>query len=70
MTTNEKSKIKALFIFPPTWSTFSISTGIPQIMGYLIKNGYKNVEALDLNIKFYQYFLEKSKLKKNLKIKQ
>ena len=63
MTTNQEKKIKALFIFPPTWSTFSISTGIPQIMGYLIQNGYEDVEALDLNIKFYQYFCEKSRLK-------
>lgn len=63
MTTDREKKVKALFIFPPTWSTFSISTGIPQIMGYLIQNGYEDVEALDLNIKFYQYFCEKSRLK-------
>lgn len=66
MTTNKEKKIKALFIFPPTWSTFSISTGIPQIMGYLIQNGYEDVEALDLNIKFHRYYYKKSRLKKLL----
>lgn len=64
MTTNKEKKIKALFIFPPTWNTFSISTGIPQIMGYLSQNGYKNFEALDLNIKFHHFFYKKSRLKK------
>lgn len=54
--------MKALFIFPPTWTTYSISTGIPQIMGYLSKRGYTDVEALDLNIKFFRFFYNKSKL--------
>lgn len=56
--------VKALFIFPPPWTTYSISTGIPQIMGFLEKNGYSNIEALDLNIKFFQYFYKKDKLQK------
>lgn len=56
--------IKALFIFPPLWVTNSISAGIPQIMGFLEKNGYTNIEALDLNIKFFQYFYKKEKLEK------
>lgn len=58
--------VKALFIFPPIWTTTSISTGIPQIMGFLEKKGYKNVEALDLNIKFFHYFYKKDKLFKLL----
>lgn len=56
--------VKALFIFPPLWTTHSISTGIPQIMGFLEKRGYNNIEALDLNIKFFQYFYKKEKLQK------
>lgn len=59
--------MKALFIFPPLWTTSSISTGIPQIMGYLEKNGYKDVEALDLNIKVFNFFYkDKNKLIKVL----
>ena len=64
MTTNKEKKIKALFIFPPTWSTSSVSTGIPQILGYLKQSGYKDIEALDLNIKWHQYFYKKSRQKK------
>lgn len=56
--------IKALFIFPPLWTTMSVSTGIPQIMGFLEKHGYNNIEALDLNIKFFQYYYKKEKLQK------
>lgn len=56
--------MKALFIFPPLWRTYSISTGIPQIMGFLEKHGYNNIEALDLNIKFFQYYCKKEKLQK------
>lgn len=52
-------KLKALFIFPPLWSCYSPSTGIPQIMGYLEKYDY-NVTAIDVNIKFF-YFLIKNK---------
>ena len=38
-------------------------TGIPQIMGHLRKNGYKGVEALDLNIKIFNFFYnDKNKL--------
>ena len=46
--------MKALFIFPPFYSQFSISCGIPQILSYL-KGGNYDVKALDLNIKFYNY---------------
>lgn len=56
--------MKALFIFPPLWCTYSISTGIPPIMGFLEKHGYSNIEALDLNIKFFQYYCKKEKLQK------
>jgi len=46
--------MKALFIFPPLYSQFSISCGIPQILSYLKTKNY-DVKALDLNIKFYNY---------------
>ena len=46
--------MKALLIFPPYYSQFSISCGIPQILSYLKKKNY-DVKALDLNIKFYNY---------------
>lgn len=60
--------MKALFIFPPLWTTSSISTGIPQIMGHLEKNGYEDVEALDLNIKVFNFFYnDKNKLIQLLK---
>ena len=60
-------QMKALFIFPPLWTTSSISTGIPQIMGHLEKNGYKDVDALDLNIKVFNFFYnDKNKLIKLL----
>lgn len=65
--------VKALFIFPPSWTTHTISTGIPQIMGFLEKNGYKDIKAVDLNIKFFQYFYKKDKLLKiweNIKAKR
>ena len=46
--------MKALFIFPPFYSQFSISCGIPQILSYLKAKNY-DVKALDLNIKFFNY---------------
>ncbi len=46
--------MKALFIFPPFYSQFSISCGIPQILSYLKAKDY-DVKALDLNMKFFDY---------------
>ena len=46
--------MKALLIFPPFYSQFSIITGIPQIISYLKAKNY-DVKALDLNIKFFNY---------------
>ena len=46
--------MKALFVFPPFYSQFSISCGIPQILSYLKEKNY-DVKALDLNIKFFNY---------------
>ena len=46
--------MKALFIFPPFYSQFSISCGIPQIISYLKEKNH-DVKALDLNIKFFNY---------------
>jgi len=46
--------MKSLLIFPPFYSQFSISCGIPQILSYLKEKNY-DVKALDLNIKFYNY---------------
>ena len=46
--------MKALFIFPPFYSQFSISCGIPQIISYLKRKNY-DVKALDLNIKFFNH---------------
>ena len=46
--------MKALFIFPPFYSQFSIITGIPQILSYLKAKNH-DVKALDLNIKFFNY---------------
>jgi len=46
--------MKALFIFPPFYSQYSISCGIPQILSYLKAKNY-DVKVLDLNIKFYNY---------------
>ncbi len=46
--------MKALFIFPPFYSQFSISCGIPQILSYLKAKNY-DVKAIDLNIKFFNY---------------
>ena len=46
--------MKALFIFPPFYSQFSISCGIPQILSYL-KTKNHNVKAIDLNMKFFNY---------------
>ncbi len=46
--------MKALFIFPPFYSQFSISCGIPQILSYLKTKNY-DAKALDLNIKFFNY---------------
>ena len=46
--------MKALFIFPPFYSQFSIITGIPQIISYLKARNH-DVKALDLNIKFFNY---------------
>ena len=46
--------MKALFIFPPFYSQFSIITGIPQIISYLKAKNY-DVKAIDLNIKFFNY---------------
>ena len=46
--------MKALLIFPPFYSQFSISCGIPQIISYLKEKNY-DVKALDLNIKFFNY---------------
>ena len=46
--------MKALFIFPPFYSQFSISCGIPQILSYLKAKNY-DVKSLDLNIKFFNY---------------
>ncbi len=46
--------MKALFIFPPFYSQFSISCGIPQILSCLKAKNY-DAKALDLNIKFFNY---------------
>ena len=56
--------MKALFIFPPFYSQFSISCGIPQILSYLKAKNY-DVKALDLNIKFSVFircFILKNKI--------
>ena len=53
--------MKALFIFPPFYSQFSISCGIPQILSYLKAKNH-NVKALDLNIKFFNYLYNKEVL--------
>lgn len=53
--------MKALLVFPPIWSIFSTSTGIPYIQGYLQQNGY-NVKTMDLNIDFYDYITDSNKL--------
>ena len=46
--------MKALLVFPPFYSQFSISCGIPQIISYLKAKNY-DVKALDLNIKILNY---------------
>ena len=46
--------MKALFIFPPFYSQFSISCGIPQILSYLKAKKY-DVKAIDFNMKFFNY---------------
>ena len=56
--------MKSLFIFPPFYSQFSISCGIPQILSYLKAKNH-DVKALDLNIKFFNY-LYNEKVLKNL----
>ena len=54
--------MKALLIFPPFYSQFSISCGIPQILSYLKAKNY-DVKALDLNIKFFNYLYNEEVLK-------
>ena len=54
--------MKALLIFPPFYSQFSISCGIPQILSYLKTKNY-DVKALDLNIKFFNYLYDEKVLK-------
>ena len=58
--------MKALLIFPPFYSQFSISCGIPQIISYLKAKNH-DVKALDLNIKFFNY-LYKMELGDKVKI--
>ena len=53
--------MKALFIFPPFYSQFSISCGIPQILSFLKAKNY-DVKALDLNIKFFNYLYDEKVL--------
>ena len=53
--------MKALFIYPPFYSQFSISCGIPQILSYLKAKNY-DVKALDLNIKFFNYLFDEKVL--------
>ena len=53
--------MKALFIYPPFYSQFSISCGIPQILSYLKAKNY-NVKSLDLNIKFFNYLFDEKVL--------
>ena len=54
--------MKALFIFPPFYSQFSISCGIPQILSFLKAKNY-DVKALDLNIKFFNYLYDEKVLR-------
>ena len=53
--------MKALLIFPPFYSQFSISCGIPQILSYLKAKNY-DVKAIDLNIKFFNYLYNENVL--------
>ena len=53
--------MKALLIFPPFYSQFSISCGIPQIISYLKAKNH-DVKALDLNIKFFNYLYNENVL--------
>lgn len=61
--------MKTILIFPPVWHPVAPHLAIPTLMGQLIKEGI-DVEALDLNVEFYNDILKKSYLNnaiKNLK---
>ena len=52
---------KMLLIFPPQWTPISPYFSIPQLAGQ-IKNAGFEVEALDLNIEFFNEILQRAKI--------
>lgn len=50
--------MKALIIHPPLIRTFTPPLGPALTIGNLAKNGYREVESLDLNIKFFWFIYE------------
>ncbi|MBQ8475534.1 radical SAM protein [bacterium] len=51
-----------LLIFPPQWTPISPHYAVPSLLGQLKSKGYR-ASALDLNIDFFDYILDKEKLK-------
>ncbi len=58
--------MKTLLIFPPIWHPVAPHLAIPSLMGQLEKEGV-DVEALDINVEFYNDLLKKSYLDKTIK---
>jgi radical SAM superfamily enzyme YgiQ (UPF0313 family) len=47
-----KKKTRCLLIWPPLLTSPTIPLGIPSLLAYLTKNGYRDIEVFDMNISY------------------